>query len=103
MNYLTHIKFNNEVIELYKNSDWDYKQKIYILLRENIEFYSQINALKRIKRVKPIKDKQKENKSFIWLNSRVKKSMFQNPFVSDITEEEKELEVELGFTLHKNN
>jgi hypothetical protein len=29
--------------------------------------------------------------------------MFQNPFVSDITEEEKELEVELGFTLHKNN
>ena len=104
MNYLEQINFNNSIIELYKNSEWDYKQKIYILIRENIEFYHQLNALKRVKRLKPIQTTQNKEKTHIWLNSKFS-WLYSLPYhkINDITEQDIENEIELWFNLHKNN
>ena len=107
MNYLTQIKFNNEVIELYKsqNDDKQYNQKIFLLIKENIQYYSCLNALRRREKIKPIKAKQIKTEKLIRLNSRSLKTMYTFNFFkeSEVTEEDIEREIDLGFNLHKNN
>ena len=107
MNYLNHISFNNEIIELYKsqNDDKQYSQKIFLLIKENIQFYSCLNALRRREKIKPIKAKEVKTEKLIRLNSRSLKTMYTFNFFkeSEVTEEDIEKEIELWFTLHKNN
>jgi hypothetical protein len=48
MNYLEHLKFNKECIELYMKGNIDkiYNWKIYALIQENIEIYSKLRKSK---------------------------------------------------------
>ena len=106
MNYKEQIEFNNECIEIYR--DWNiekqYNQKIFMLVRENIEMYSQLNKLERFKKRKPIQTIQKEKEKLIWINSKVT-SMYKLPYYkeSELSEEDIDREIALWFDLYKNN
>ena len=106
MNYLNHIYFNNEIIELYKsqNDDKQYNQKIFLLIKENIQFYSCLNALRRREKIKPIKAKEVKTEKLIRLNTRPLKTMYTFNFFkeSEVTEEDIEKEIALWFEAHKN-
>lgn len=107
MNYKEHIDFNKSIISLYmkENVDKQYNQKIFLLIKENIQYYSCLNALRRREKIKPIKAKEIKTEKLIRLNTRPLKTMYTFNFFkeSEVTEEDIEREIDLGFNLHKNN
>ena len=107
MNYKEHIDFNKSIISLYmkENVDKIYNSKIYELIKQNISYYACLNALRRREKIKPIKAKQIKTEKLIRLNTRPLKTMYTWSLYkeSEVTEEDIEKEIDLGFNLHKNN
>ena len=107
MNYKEHIDFNKSIISLYmkENVDKIYNSKIYELIKQNISYYACLNALRRREKIKPIKAKEIKTEKLIRLNTRPLKTMYTFNFFkeSEVTEEDIEKEIDLGFNLHKNN
>lgn len=87
MNYVEHINFNKDCIRQYnqqKENNPDYLHKIYLLLKENIGYYSEINKFKRMKELKPIQTTKTENKPFKSLYFWITDSTYKEATVQDM-------------------